>query len=167
MTGPARFAVVACSACRQPWAVELRHLGATCPACQEPVELRERVRLWAGDDAREAQAAVAHHRAALAGGAPALAAVAAAAPRRPAARHDSPTDAAAAQAAGIVNKSARAEAVALWMTRLVGAVPHADLVAAMAKADIPPDRAEREVVRMLAMDLLMEPRAGQYRVLDA
>lgn len=161
-----RFAVVACSLCRQPWAVELRHAEASCPACRASFPLAERRRLWQGDDAREAQAAVAHHRAALSGGPAAVAAVAAAHPRRPEPRHDSPGDAAAAQAAGIVNKSARAEAVALWMTRLVGAVPHAELVAAMGKADIPRDRAEREVVRMLATDLLLEPRAGHYRVLD-
>lgn len=157
-----RFAVVACSACRQPWAVELRHAEAACPACKAKAPLASRVHLWSGDDARAAQAAVAHHRAALAGGAVAVASLQA---RRPDARHDSPGDAAAAQAAGLVNKSARAEAVALWMTRLVGATPHAELIAAMGKAGIPPERAEREVVRMLATDLLMEPRAGHYRLL--
>src|SRR5688572_22498469 len=82
-----RFAVVACSACRQPWAVELRHAEASCPSCKATASLRERVHLWSGDDARDAQAAVARHRAALAGGPAAVAAVAALAPRRPAPRH--------------------------------------------------------------------------------
>lgn len=160
-----RFAVVACSACRAPWAVELRHETVSCPACHAPYEAAGRSRLWQGDDAREAQAAVAHHRAALAGG---LAAVQALAPRRPEPRHDSPADAAAAQASGLANRSARAEAVALWMTRLRGGlVPHAELVEAMAKAGLDPVRAEREVVRLLATDVMVEPRAGHYRVLDA
>lgn len=159
-----RFAVVACSTCRSAWAVELRHATSTCPACNGEVDLRGRSKLWMGDDARQAQAAVAHHRAALAGG---LQAVQQLKPHRAEPRHDSPADAAAAQAGGIVNKSARAEAVALWMTRLLGLVPHGELVAAMAKAGIPAERAEREVVRLLATDLMMEPRAGHYRVLDA
>lgn len=128
------------------------------------MELRSRVHLWDGDQASAAQAAVAHHRAALAGG---LQAVQLSQPRRPDARHDSPGDAAAAQAAGIVNKSARAEAVALWMTRLVGFVPHDELILALGKAGIPGERAEKEVVRMLATDLMLEPRAGHYRILDA
>jgi hypothetical protein len=162
-----RFAVVACSACRAPWAVELRHATASCPSCHAPVEVAARTRLWQGDDAREAQAAVGHHRAAMAGGPAALAAVQALAPRRPAPRHDSPADAAAAQASGLANKSARAEAVALWMTRLLGQVPHADLLEALGKAGIERPRAEREVVRLLATDVMVEPRAGHYRVLDA
>lgn len=155
---------MACSACRQPWAVDLRHATASCPSCQASYDLAERRPLWQGDDARAAQAAVAHHRAAMAGG---LAAVQALRPPKPAARHDSPADAAAAQAAGLVNLSARAEAVALWMTRLVGDVPHAGLIEAMAKAGLDPKRAEREVVRMLATDVLMEPKAGRYRLVDA
>jgi hypothetical protein len=158
------FAVVACSACRQPWAVELRHATATCPACRSAYDLAGRKPLWQGEDARAAQAAVAHHRAALAGGLPAVQALR---PVRPEPRHDSPADAAAAQAGGIVNLSARAEAVALWMTRLMGQVPHQELVEAMGKAGIPRERAEREVVRLLATDLMMEPKAGRYRALDA
>jgi hypothetical protein len=159
-----RFAVVACSACRQAWAVELRHASVSCPHCKSSVDLSSRTKLWLGDDARAAQVAVAHHRAALAGGAQAVAALQ---PRRPEARHDSPADAAAAQAAGIVNKSARAEAVALWMTRLCGMASHRDLLDAMQKADLDRGRAEKEVVRLLATDVMVEPRAGFYKVLDA
>ena len=159
-----QYGVVVCTPCRLPWAVELRHATASCPRCQASYDLAGRTLLWHGEDGRAAQAAVAHHRAALAGG---LAAVAGLKPKRPEARHDSPADAAAAQAAGIVNLAARAEAVALWMTRLIGPVPHRDLLEAMAKAGIERTRAEREVVRMLATDLLMEPKAGFYRILDA
>lgn len=158
------YAVVACSSCRKPWAVELRHGTARCPECRTSYDLASRRPLWQGPDAREAGAAVAHHRAAMAGG---LAAVEALRPRRAEPRHDSPSDAAAAQAAGTVNLSARAEEVALWMTRLVGLVPHAQLVEAMGKAGIDRSRAEREVVRLLATDVMMEPKAGLYRILDA
>jgi DNA-directed RNA polymerase subunit RPC12/RpoP len=157
----ARFAVVGCSGCGRPWAVELRHERSACPDCHTRVDVAGRTRLWQGDDARQAQAAVAHHRAALAGGLHVVQA-----PRRPAARHDSATDAAAAKAAGIVNASARAEAVALWRTRLSGLVPHEELVVAMGKAGIAAARAEREVVRLLATDLMLEPRAGHYRFME-
>jgi hypothetical protein len=163
-TSPTGYAVVVCSACRKPWAVELRHATVSCPGCGTPYDRAARKPLWQGEDARAAQAAVAHHRAATAGG---LAAVQAFKPYRAEARHDSPADAAAAQAAGIVNLSARAEAVTLWMTRLVGAVPHAALVEAMGLAGIDRARAEREVVRLLATDVMMEPKAGHYRILDA
>lgn len=85
----------------------------------------------------------------------------------PLARHDSPEDAAAAKAHGIENRSRRAEEVAVWLTRLVGQPSHAQLVDALAKAGIDRVRAEREIVRMLAMDYITEPRAGSYRVLAA
>jgi hypothetical protein len=42
---------------------------------------------------------------------------------------------------------------------------HADLVHALKLAGLDPDRAEAEVTRMLVMDILMEPKAGHYRVL--
>ncbi|HJQ92796.1 MAG TPA: hypothetical protein VJ874_00765, partial [Candidatus Thermoplasmatota archaeon] len=64
----ARFAVVVCSGCRKPWAVELRHATASCPACKASHDLAGRAPVWQGDDARAAQAAVAQHRAAMAGG---------------------------------------------------------------------------------------------------
>jgi hypothetical protein len=160
----AGFAVVVCTPCRRPWVAELRHATASCPSCRTPYDLAARKPLWQGEDARAAQAAAAHHRAAMAGG---LAAVQGLQPRRAEPRHDSPADAAAAQAGGLVNLSARAEAVALWMTRLAGPVPHRALVEAMEKAGIDRARAEREVVRMLATDVMVEPKAGHYRVLDA
>lgn len=158
------FAVVACSRCGRPWAVELRHATVSCPACRTAYDVAGRSRLWQGDDARAAQEAVAHHRASLDGG---LAAVQALRPFRAEPRHDSPADAAAAQAAGITNLSARSEAVALWMTRLMGLVPHVQLLDAMTKAGIDQARAEREIIRLLATDLMVEPRAGSYRILDA
>lgn len=163
-SAPPTFAVVACSRCGRPWAVELRHATVSCPTCRTAYDLAGRTRLWQGADARAAQEAVAHQRASLDGG---LAAVQALKPFRPQPRHDSPADAAAAQAAGITNLSARSEAVALWMTRLVRLVPHAQLLDAMAKAGIERTRAEREIVRLLATDLMVEPRAGSYRILDA
>jgi hypothetical protein len=65
----------------------------------------------------------------------------------------------------VTNRSARAETVALWMSRLAGPTPHDALVQALLKAGLDRTRAEREIVRMLAMDYLMEPRAGSYQVL--
>ncbi len=112
-------------------------------------------------DAREAQAAAAHTRAA-AQDAP----VGILERPVPLPRHDSVLDAAASKAVGIANKSARAEAVALWLTRLAGGASRTDFVAALEKAGLDRDRSEAEVVRMLAMDILFEPKAGFYRVLQ-
>ena len=151
-----RFAVVACSGCGQPWAVELRNAAATCPRCQAKNGLEGRKKLWQGDDARDAQGAAA--------------AIAQAGRIRPALerlpRHDSPIDAAAAKGRALVNKSARAEMVALWLERLAGPMEHRHLIDAMVRAGLDQDRAEAEVTRMLAMDLLMEPRSGHYRLVE-
>lgn len=156
-----RFAVLGCS-CGERWAAETRHARVSCPRCGQAADLATRQRLWQGDDATAARLAAGDLRAQAAG---ACALVL----ERPTknVRHDSPADAAAAQAAGIINKSDRAEAVALWMTRLVGPTPHGDLVDALRRAGLDAARAEREITRMLAMDYLTEPRAGTYRVLDA
>jgi hypothetical protein len=155
---PARFGVVSCSGCRAPWAVELRNAAATCPACRTGNELAGRRLLWAGDDAREAQAATA----ALRQGARPGPAFPAGTPR-----HDSPVDAAAAKGRGIVNKSARAEEIARWLERLVGAMPHRSLSDALVRSGMDQDRAEAEITRMLAVDVLLEPRAGHYRTVGA
>lgn len=120
--------------------------------------MHTRTHLWTGDNGRAAAAAAASLRA-KAAGAPDLS------PNEPMPRHDCLSDAAAAQARGLVNKSRRAEAVALWMNRLGGDALHADLVEAMVAAGLDAERAEREIVRMLATDYLGEPRAGRYRVL--
>lgn len=56
--GGGRFAVVICSPCRTPWAVETRHERVTCPRCGKSYLLKDRKRAWEGDDARQAQVAV-------------------------------------------------------------------------------------------------------------
>jgi len=158
------FAVVVCPSCREPWAVEQRHASAACPSCHKKVELAHRTRLWEGTDAREAQQQAAHHRAELASkGLSARVSQYQPAPRTP--RHDSPAQEAAAAARGIANKGSRAEQVATTLARLRGAVPHAELVESLQLAGLEAERAEVEVARMLAMDILMEPKAGQYKVL--
>ena len=157
----ARFAVLACP-CGERWAAETRHAAVSCPRCGQAADLATRKRLWQGDGATEARAAAAALRAHAAGADPLLLE---AAPRE--ARHDSLADAAAAKARAITNRSDRAEAVALWLTRLAGQPTHAELVDALGKAGLDKARAEREVTRMLATDYLMEPRAGSYKVIGA
>lgn len=152
-----RFAVLACP-CGQRWAVETRHETVRCPGCAKVHEAGRRTPLWLGETAQEATRAV-QEALAHAAGVPIPATV----PR--VARHDSPRDAAAAQASSVINKSARAERVALWMTRLVGQPSHDELVDALQRAGLDRLRAEREIVRMLATDYLVEPRAGTYRTL--
>lgn len=157
----ARYAVLACP-CGEPWATETRHATATCPRCGAAADVASRKRLWQGDDARAAREAAGMARATAAGAPSSLLE-----PVAREARHDSPEDAAAAQAKAITNRSDRAEVVAMWLTRLVGQPSHAQLVDALGRAGLDRSRAEREVVRMLATDYLMEPRAGHYRVIDA
>ncbi len=156
-----RYTVVSCPRCGDAWAAESRHATSACPRCRTSCDLRRTRPAWTGDDAREAQAAAAHTRAA-AQDAP----VGILERPVPLPRHDSVLDAAASKAVGIANKSARAEAVALWLTRLAGGASRTDFVAALEKAGLDRDRSEAEVVRMLAMDILFEPKAGFYRVLQ-
>jgi hypothetical protein len=157
------FAVVVCPGCREPWAVEARHDSAACPGCRKSVELAHRTKLWEGADAREAQRQAAHHRAQMAGRT-VSATVSLFQPKARSVRHDSPAEEAAATARGIANKGARAEMVAATLGR-GGPMPHADLVQALQLAGLDAERSEAEVTRMLAMDILMEPKAGHYRVL--
>lgn len=141
--------------------MDLRQASASCPSCSTRCEPGTRRHLWRGDSPQEAQAAAAQLR--LPKGAYATVQALAEPKARTAPRHDSPIDAAAAQGVGITNKSERAEAVARALCRLQGAAPHGELVAALVKAGLDSERAEAEVVRMLATDVLIEPRAGSYR----
>lgn len=85
---------------------------------------------------------------------------------RPVPRHDSPRSAAAAKANAVVNKSQKADIIALWLTRLQGDGSHDDHVEAMREAGIDRERAEKEITRMLAMDVVFEPVPGRYRCLE-
>ena len=155
-----RFAVVECPRCGDAWSAELRNASSACPRCRTRCDLRKAQISWTGDDAREAQGAAASRRA---NGHETLLEL----PTPQAVpRHDSALDAAAAKGQGITNRSDRAEAVALWLTRLQGGGRHEALLEALERAGLDRDRATREVVRMLAMDLLWEPRAGFYRTLQ-
>lgn len=153
-----RFGVLSCT-CKEIWAVELRHAAVRCPQCRKSLDTTTRKPLWVGATAMEAAEAAGQFRAQAAGVPIPVRAIATP-------RHDSPAQAAAAQAIAVTNKSARAELVALWMTRLVGQPTHDDLREALEHAGLDRARAEREIMRMLAMDYLMEPRAGSYRVLE-
>lgn len=163
-----RFAVVGCSTCKQAWAVEARHGTTTCPGCRGSRPAKRRRALWSGDSAVDAQKATAAIRAALAQGLPVDQAAAAAQALRPVdalPKHDNVLDAAAAKARGLRNASDRAEAVMLWLGRLAGPLPENDVLEALGKAGLGHDRAEKEIVRMLAGDVIYEPRAGYYEVL--
>lgn len=157
------FAVVVCPRCREPWAVEARHASASCPRCSKKVELAHRTRLWEGPDAQAARQQAADHRARMADRSMA-ATVQLFQPTERTPRHDSPAEEAAAAARGIANKGSRAEMVAASLGRS-GIMAHAHLVQALHLAGLDAERAEAEVTRMLAMDILMEPKAGHYRPL--
>lgn len=163
------FAIIACKGCQEPWAVELRNAGASCPRCQKRNEIRKRTRLWEGPNARDAQSAAVHLRTQMAKGIePEIALKSFKMAQEDAVpRHDSPIDAAAAKARAVTNKSQRADAVALWLTRLVGDVDHMGYLDALERAGLERTRGEKEIVRMLAGDVIFEPQAGRYRCLDA
>lgn len=114
--------------------------------------MESRKTLWEGDSGREAAAA--------------LQTLHAAPPvpeRLP--RHDDATDAAASKARAI-GKAKRAEEAALWLGRLMDPMSHEALCLTLEKAGLDGGRAEREIQRMLACDILTEPRAGYYRMLS-
>lgn len=120
--------------------------------------------MWQGESASEARQAIQTLRADMAGGRDQVVALQ---DNRPVPRHDSPVAAAAAKANAVINKSQKAETVALWLTRLMGDADHDTHLKALQMAGLTRDRAEQEIVRMLAMDVMFEPRAGTYRVLEA
>ncbi len=82
-------------------------------------------------------------------------------------RHDSPADAAAAKARDVTNASERAETVALWLTRLMGSADEDTYLDTLQKAGLTRDRASKEIVRMLACDVIYEPKAGHYAALSS
>lgn len=88
-------------------------------------------------------------------------------PDAPVARYDDPVDAAAAKARGTINKSERADLVLLWLTRLQASVAHDDAIRSLRRAGLDAERSEKEIIRMLAGDVIFEPKAGFYRHLDA
>jgi hypothetical protein len=147
--------------------VETRHANASCPRCGKGVALAHRTRLWEGSDAREAQRSAALHGHRMASKAISGRLTTFQPSPKALQSHACASDEAAARAAGIANKSSRAEAVALHLDGLQGIMAHAGLVEALEKAGLDRERAEAEVTRMLAMDVLVEPRAGQYRTLGS
>ncbi len=166
--GDMQYAVVGCQ-CGNVWSLELRHSTSTCTGCRSTVDVARRRRLWQGNDLREAQAQAAAHRTAKQLGhaeSETAAALQSLEPQRRLAQHDSPVDAAAAKARRIANKSARADAVALWLTRLEGDFTEESWLTAMKKAGVAGERAEKELVRMLACDVVYEPLVGRYAALE-
>lgn len=154
-----KYAAIVCQQCRRAWTIETRFEAVTCPRCTTRNEAASRRPIWAGDDPSQASQALLLHN----GGPGAAAAVERPPSRARALPHESPAHAAASAATGIVNRSDKAEAVARFLAGR-GAARHDDLLAALAAAGLDAGRAHAEVVRMLAMDVLMEPRPGVYRM---
>ncbi len=110
---------------------------------------------------------MAAHRAAVAQGTTLEAAQFVLKPDKPVPRYDDPVDAAAAKARGTINKSERADIVLLWLSRLQETAEHDDAIRSLLRAGLDADRAEKEIIRMLACDVIYEPKAGSYRHLEA
>lgn len=157
------FAVISCG-CANAWAVDLQSDTSRCTKCGRNAKLEKRQRHWQGDNARDAGKAAAAIRTALAQSRPIKEAGASArdlADERPVC-HDSPSDAAAAKAREVTNASERAETVALWLTRLQGPTDESTYLDTLQKAGLNRERAAKEIVRMLACDVIYEPMAGKY-----
>jgi hypothetical protein len=161
------YAVISCG-CKNAWAVELRHFSSKCTRCGRSSPIAKRQRHWTGDDAKEAGIAASAIRMGLAQGTPLDQLVEQVmelqSNPRPV-RHDSPIDAAAAKSREVINASERAEIVALWLTRLLGPSSDATFREALEKAGLEAERAEKEVIRMLACDVIYEPKMGYYAAL--
>lgn len=155
------FAVIACSKCATPWSVETRHVTSTCPRCGKESKLATRTKLWMGENAGKAREAVAS----LSGQEGALSIDLLS--REPVRKHDSPAAAAASKARIVANASKKAVLIMETLTNILGDVPEKEALIAMRDAGLTSERAEKEIVRMLACDEIFEPRLGFYRSLSS
>ena len=156
----AMFQVVACSRCRRARIVEQGRKQATCGGCNRTLTLRDLRAFATTPSIAEAQSAVAVVNARLAGRERELAA--AFVPEAPRARrHEDRFAEAAAAARRFSAEKDRADAIA----RALGSFAEDDLVRAFHIAGIPAAKAAAHLARMLATDIVFEPRAGAYRAM--
>ena len=154
------FQVVACSRCRRARIVEQGRKQATCATCNRTLPLRDLRAFATTSSIEEAQSAVAVVNARLAGRERELAAAFVPTAPRPRGHEDRFAEAAAAARRFSAEKD-RVDAIA----RALGAFAEADLARAFHVAGIPADKVGAHLARMVATDVVFEPRAGAYRAM--
>ncbi|MEA3199253.1 MAG: hypothetical protein QOE90_681 [Thermoplasmata archaeon] len=152
------YAVVACSRCRRGFVVEEGRKQATCAHCSRTLDLANVRAFHRGEDLEEARAALGQLNARLSGRAEEYARAFVPPAPRPAS-HDDAHQAAAAAARRAVSEKDRADAVA----RALGEFGLDDLARAFALAGLPTQKAEAHLARMLAAQVVFEPRPLRYR----
>jgi hypothetical protein len=155
------YLVVACSRCRRARVVEQGRKTASCASCARSLRLADLRAAYAGPSLDEAQHAAGLVNARLAGreGEYVAALVVPDVPRARGPRHDDRFSAADAAARRVSSEKDRADAVA----RSLGEFDDPDLLKVFATVGLR-DPA-RHLRRMLATQVVYEPRPGVYRAL--
>lgn len=158
-SSPSMYLVVACGRCRRARVVEQGRKTATCASCSRVLELRDLRAYSLGPLLEEAQEVAGRLNAKLAGRKDEYLA-AMVVPRAPAPRHDDRWNAAAAAARRATGETGRADAVA----RALGEFEDAELAAAFELAGL--RESNRHLRRMLATQVVFEPRPGVFKALS-
>lgn len=152
------FAVVACSRCRRTLIVEEQRKQASCAHCSRSLDLANLKAFHRGDDLEEARAVMGRLNARMSGREEEyVRATAPPVPRAP--RHDDKLHAAAAAARKVKSEKDRVDAIA----RSLSDFAREDLAAAFALCQLPADRVDAHLARMLATQVVFEPRPLRYR----
>lgn len=159
------YLVVACSRCRRARVVQQGRKSAPCAACGRSLDLPNLRAFHQGEDLGEAQNAAGLVNAKLAGREREFAAAfIPAAPRE--VKHDDAWHAAAAAARKAESESDRADAAARALSaQAEKGFTEDDFGRALALAGVPMQRAAHHLGRMVATQVVYEPRPGRYRAL--
>lgn len=156
------YLVVACPRCRRARVVEQGKKTTQCGSCGRSLVLQDLRAHFLGDGFEEASAAAGMLNARLAGREEEFLAALVPAPS-PAARHDDAYGAAAAAARKANSEKDRADAVARALSARMVDFGEQDLARAFEMADL--KGAEKHLARMLATQVVFEPRSGRYAAL--
>lgn len=154
------FQLVACSTCRRAQVTERGRKQATCVRCSRTLDLQNLRAFLVTTSLEGAQQAAGMLNARLAGR-EAEYAQALILPARPAPRHDDRFAAAAAAARTATSEKDRADAIA----RALREFTESDLALAFKMTGLPAAKLETQLKRMLATDVVFQPRTGTYRIL--
>lgn len=153
------YLVIACPRCRRARVVEQGQKTASCASCDRTLALADLRAAYLGPHLEEAQQVAGLVNARLQGREEEYVAALVAPEPRPA-RHDDRVDAAAAAARkGAGGEAGKADAIA----RALGEFQEEELARAFEAAGL--RDAARQLRRMLAAQVVFEPRAGRYRAL--
>lgn len=152
------YLVVACPRCRRAKIVEQGRQQSTCALCSRTLALADLRPFAAAETLDEAQAAAGLVNARLSGREREFAQALVPLPPR-LVRHDDRYAAASAAARRAVSEKDRVDAVA----RALSDFDEDDLARAFAEAGLAVARAEGHLQRMLATDVVFEPRPGRYK----